>query len=181
VVTTLTAFSQTKQESIKELFGLMKIESSFDKLVIPFQGLQKDSISKVITGSLMNSIKPIFKKIMDEDMVRIYDKYYTQQEIKDLIRFYKTKTGQKFINTAPEVQNEIMSIVRAKYMGDLLKSITFCPKPITETDSLFAGQKTKNEQMMEYYRKIRDTNNYIKYATDFCNNQLMKIPLDTID
>jgi len=114
VVTTLTAFSQTKQESIKELFGLMKIESSFDKLVIPFQGLQKDSISKVITGSLMNSIKPIFKKIMDEDMVRIYDKYYTQQEIKDLIRFYKTKTGQKFINTAPEVQNEIMSIVRAK-------------------------------------------------------------------
>ena len=86
---TLTAFCQTKQESIKELFSLMKTESMFDKLVIPFQNLQNDSISKGLTSSLMNSFKPMFKKIMDEDMVVIYDKYYSHEEIKDLISFYK--------------------------------------------------------------------------------------------
>ena len=149
-VTTLTAFSQTKQESIKELFSLMKIESTFDKIVIPFQGLQKDSVSKGLTSSLMNSIKPMFKKIMDEDMVGIYDKYYTQQEIKDLIRFYKTKTGQKYINTAPEIQNEIMTIVKAKYMGEFLKSPIFKPenttirtKPRHVADSAFIAQMKK--------------------------------------
>lgn len=149
-VTSLTAFPKTKQEFIKELFSVMKTESMFDKLVIPFQGLQKDSISKGITDSLMNSIKPMFKKIMDEDMVGIYDKYYTQQEIKDLIRFYKSKTGQKYLNKAPDIQNEIMSIVKAKYMGDFLNGLHFKPenttiqtKPRHLADSAFIAQMKK--------------------------------------
>jgi len=153
VLTTLSTFSQTKQESIKELFTLMKTESMFDKLVIPFQGLQKDSISKVLTGSIMNSIKPMFKKIMNEDLVGIYDRHYTQKEIKDLIRFYKSKTGQKMITTAPDIQNELMSIVQAKYMGEFLKSPIFKPENITITtkprhlaDSAFIAQM-KNEYL----------------------------------
>jgi len=153
VLTTLSTFSQTKQESIKELFTLMNTESMFDKLVIPFQGLQKDSISKVLTGSIMNSMKPMFKKIMDEDLVGIYDRHYTQKEIKDLIRFYKSKTGQKMITTAPDIQNELMSIVQAKYMGEFLKSPIFKPENITITtkprhlaDSAFIAQM-KNEYL----------------------------------
>ena len=153
VLTILSTFSQTKQESIKELFTLMKTESMFDKLVIPFQGLQKDSISKVLTGSIMNSMKPMFKKIMDEDLVGIYDRHYTQKEIKDLIRFYKSKTGQKMITTAPDIQNELMSIVQAKYMGEFLKSPIFKPENITITtkprhlaDSAFIAQM-KNEYL----------------------------------
>jgi len=153
VLTTLSTFSQTKQESIKELFTLMNTESMFDKLVIPFQGLQKDSISKVLTGSIMNSIKPMFKKIMNEDLVGIYDRHYTQKEIKDLIRFYKSKTGQKMITTAPDIQNELMSIVQAKYMGEFLKSPIFKPENITITtkprhlaDSAFIAQM-KNEYL----------------------------------
>lgn len=152
-VSTFTVFSQTKQESIKELFSLMKTESMFDKFVIPLQGFQKNSVSKELTGSLMNSIKPMFKKIMDEDMVGIYDRHYTQSEIKDLIRFYKTKTGQKLINTAPEIQNEIMSIVQAKYMSEFMKSPIFKPenttistKPKHVADSAFIAQM-KNEYL----------------------------------
>jgi hypothetical protein len=149
-VSTLTAFSQTKQESIKELFCLMKTESMFDKLVFPFQNVQKDSVSKGLTGSLMNSIKPMFKKIMDEDMVGIYDRHYTHQEIKYLIRFYKSKTGQKLINTAPDIQNEIMNVVKTKYMSDFLKSPIFKPEKITIStkpkhvaDSAFIAQMKK--------------------------------------
>lgn len=180
-VTALTAFSQTKQESIKELFSLMKTESMFDKLMIPFQGLQKDSTSKGITGALMNSIKPMIKKIMDEDMVGIYDKYYSQDEINDLIQFYKTKTGQKVLNLTPDIQNEIMKIIQTKYLGEFMKNITTRPKVTNGIDSFFVGMKSKNEIYMEAYRQVRETDKYIKYATDFCNNQLMKIPIDTID
>jgi len=146
-VSAFAAFSQTKEESIKELFSLMKTESMFDKLVFPFQSFQKDSVSNGLNTSFMNSIKPMFKKIMEEDMVGIYDRYYTQQEIKDLIRFYKTKTGQKLINTAPEIQNEIMSIVQAKCMSEFLRSPIFKPenttistKPKHVADSAFIAQ-----------------------------------------
>ena len=125
----------------------MKTESMFDKLMIPFQNLQKDSVSKGVTGSLMNSIKPMFKKIMDEDMVGIYDRYYTEQEIKDLIRFYKTKTGQKLINSASDIQNELMNIIKTKYLGEFLKdpifkpeNITISTKPKHVADSAFIAQ-----------------------------------------
>lgn len=163
-VTTFDAFSQTKHESIKELFSLMKTESMFDKLMIPFQNLQKDSVSKGVTGSLMNSLKPMFKKIIDEDMVGIYDRYYTKKEIKDLIRFYKTKTGQKLINSAPDIQNELMSIMQAKYMSEFMKSPIFKPenttistKPKHVADSAFIAQMKKEYLDM-------DTSN-IKNAT----------------
>jgi hypothetical protein len=151
-VTAFNAFSQTKQESIKELFSLMKTESMFDKLMSPFQNLQKDSVSKGVTGSLMNSIKPMFKKIMDEDMVGIYDRYYTEQEIKDLIRFYKTKTGHKLINSAPDIQNEIMNIIKTKYLGEFLKDPIFKPENITiSTKPKHMADSTFIAQMKEEY------------------------------
>ena len=130
-VTTFTVMSQTKQESIRELFSLMKTESMLDNLAIPFQGLQKDSTSKGLNSSFMNSFKPMFKKIMDEDMVPLYDKYYSHKEINDIIRFYKSKTGQKMITTTPELQKEIMKIVQTKFMGEFMKSPIFKPENIT--------------------------------------------------
>lgn len=180
-LTFFAAFPQSKQESIKELFSLMKTESIFDKLVIPLQGLQKDSISKVFTGLFMNSIKTMYLKIMNEDMVGIYDKYYTQQEINDLIRFYKSKTGMKFVNKAPDIQNEIMSIIKTKYLNEFMNNVAVHPRLLHMEDSIFTGVKSKNELYMECYKKVRETDKYIKYATDYCNNQLMKISIDTID
>ena len=163
-VTTFDAFSQTKHESIKELFSLMKTESMFDKLMIPFQNLQKDSVSKGVTGSLMNSIKPMFKKIMDEDMVGIYDRYYTEQEIKDLIRFYKTKTGQKLINSTPDIQNELMNIIKTKYLGEFLKDPIFKPENITiSTKPKYMADSAFIAQMKKEYLDM-DTSN-IKNAT----------------
>ena len=41
--------------------------------------------------------------------------------------------------------------------------------------------KQKDEIYMEYYQRTGDTDNYLKYATNFCNNQLMKISKDSID
>jgi len=41
--------------------------------------------------------------------------------------------------------------------------------------------KSKNELYMEYYKQVGDSEKYMKYATDFCNNQLMKISKDSID
>ena len=34
---------------------------------------------------------------------------------------------------------------------------------------------------MEYYQRAGNTNKYLKYATGFCNNYLMKISKDSID
>ena len=126
----MNSYSQTKQESIKELFHVMQQDSIMDKMfnsMIPAMinqmqsQIPSDSTAKVHSNEMMNitiqTAKEITKKLMDEDMVALYDKYYSQKEIKDIIRFYKSTTGQKMITTTPELQKEIMKIVQTKYMG----------------------------------------------------------------
>lgn len=46
-------------------------------------------------------------------------------------------------------------------------------------DSIMSGLKS-NQQNMEFYKKIGDTNNYIKYVTRLCNDQIMRLSVDTI-
>lgn len=41
--------------------------------------------------------------------------------------------------------------------------------------------KQKDEIYMEYYQRTGEIDNYSKYATNFCNNYLMKITTDSID
>ena len=39
--------------------------------------------------------------------LEIYDKRFTEAEVKDLIAFYKTSTAQKFVRLAPQLTSEI--------------------------------------------------------------------------
>jgi uncharacterized protein len=44
-----------------------------------------------------------FKKITEEVSYEVMDKYYTTDELKDLIAFYKTPTGQKAVKLMPQI------------------------------------------------------------------------------
>lgn len=136
------SYSQTKQESIRELLKVMHQESIIDKMyisVIPSMMSQiksqfpaNDSIANVRSNermkSSMQNIKNITKKMLDEDMVEIYDKYFTQSEINDYIAFYKSPSGQKFILTTPDVSRDLMTIMMQKYMPEIRKSIQVKPE-----------------------------------------------------
>lgn len=49
-------------------------------------------------------------KEMIDMMVPIYSKYYTHEEVKDLIKFYNTPVGQKTIQVMPALMQESMSV-----------------------------------------------------------------------
>jgi hypothetical protein len=61
----------------------------------------------------------VTKQMVYTDMVIIYDKNFTHQEIKDFIRFYKTPSGQKMIAMEPRVQQELMQMMAKQYMPEL--------------------------------------------------------------
>ncbi len=71
-------------------------------------------------------------EVREDDMVEltytIWDKHFTHQEIRDLIRFYQTPTGQKIIRETPVIQQE----------------------------SLVAGQKWGNEIMGRIVARLRE-------------------------
>ena len=59
-------------------------------------------------------------ELKQEDMIEltadIWDKHFTDREIRDLLRFYKTSTGRKIIKETPAIQKE--SLVAGRKWGD---------------------------------------------------------------
>lgn len=47
-----------------------------------------------------------YRKYIEEGIYPLYDKFYTEQELKDLVAFYKTPTGQKVVSTMPQLYAE---------------------------------------------------------------------------
>ena len=47
-------------------------------------------------------------QLMDELMYPIMDKYYTEEDLKTLIAFYKSPTGRKVLETMPQMMTDIM-------------------------------------------------------------------------
>jgi hypothetical protein len=63
-------------------------------------------------------------EVREEDMIeltyQIWDKHFTAQEIRDLIRFYQSPTGQKIIRETPALQQE--SLAAGQKWGNQLVS-----------------------------------------------------------
>lgn len=142
-----SSHAQTKQASIKELFHLMQTDSIMEKTfasIIPSMLNQmpsaiKDSTSLAqrdkMMGGIMKIAKDICTKMINEDMVVIYDKYFSQAEVNDFIRFYKTPAGQKFIKMTPTIQGDLMNIMMQKYMPEMTKSIATTISEIATKES----------------------------------------------
>lgn len=56
------------------------------------------------------------------ELVKIYSKYYSHQDIKDLLKFYQSDLGKKLISTTPSVVQESM-VVGQNWGQSLLPTI----------------------------------------------------------
>lgn len=101
-----TISAQTKIEKIKEL---MYITNSGDMGVMMIERFIEHY------SQLMPDVPPAFweefKKEISSDglinlVVPIYDKHLTEAEIDELLRFYKTPVGSKFVQTLPAIYQE---------------------------------------------------------------------------
>ncbi len=70
----------------------------------------------------MAKSKEIALKLVNEDMVNIYDKYFTTEEIDDFIGFYKSRSGQKLLAQTPDITKDVMAIMTTKYQADFQQS-----------------------------------------------------------
>ena len=60
-------------------------------------------------------------------MLPLYDRNFTHEEIKDLVAFFSSSTGQKMLEKAPVLSAELGQIIADKYLQefeeDLLKKL----------------------------------------------------------
>lgn len=60
-----------------------------------------------------------YNEMIDEISAAVYDKHYTFDEIKDLLAFYKTPTGQKVIRTMTPLMADTMQMVSERMLTKL--------------------------------------------------------------
>jgi len=126
------SYSQTKQASIKELFHLMQKDSIIGRTLTSMMPTitkltQKgDSTLSESDRNSLNSKLQMAKELtakMQTDEMALYDKYYSLKEIQDLIAFFKTQSGRRYIELNQKIQNDLSLIVKQKYMHEIMQMV----------------------------------------------------------
>jgi len=61
-----------------------------------------------------------YQRYIQESIYPLYDKFYNEQELQDLIAFYSTPTGQKVIETMPQLLAESQIAAREKLLPQIV-------------------------------------------------------------
>lgn len=86
-------------------------------------------IAKQVIGTMMTSFKTVYTDVpedfwddfvneinpreIENMLIPIYLKYYSEKELDDIITFYKSPTGKKMIESMPGIMQESMEVGRA--------------------------------------------------------------------
>ena len=125
----------TKQQKIDELISVMNLDSMVDSMYGQVEGMMKGMSDQM---GVKPSEQAIFDKYygdmttvlktemswakMQPMMVNVYDKHFSEQEIADMLAFYKTDTGQKILEKMPVVMQESMQMSQS-LMKDAMPKI----------------------------------------------------------
>ncbi|MGM8362547.1 DUF2059 domain-containing protein [Flavobacterium sp. ARAG 55.4] len=102
------AQSTSKTEKINQLMELMGSGKMAIQMMNQMMESFKSSYSKVNDTFWEDFKKEIKAEDITNMIIPIYDKYYTENDIDQLIAFYNSPIGKKMIATMPQVMQESM-------------------------------------------------------------------------
>jgi len=125
--------SNDRIEAAKDLLKEMNLKSASEDAVDNFTTRLVEADSKF--KKIEDKIREFYNKYigwdsMKDDLAKLYAKHYTAEEIKDIIKFYKTKTGKKVLKNIGKLSYEGQMITREKLqlhideLKDILKKAT---------------------------------------------------------
>ena len=116
VAASISASKRLKIDELMELSGGKKVIGEFMKeLSDPARRSAAPMLPSEFWDRLLKEAKP---EQMIEMLVPIYDKYYTEQDLDELLVFYKTPLGKKLLDVGPKVMME--SVLAGQEWGQKL-------------------------------------------------------------
>jgi hypothetical protein len=125
------SLGQNQTDDIDLLFKLMKKDSVIDlalKKVMSTQQLlpgNNEPLSNADSLILLQKLEPI-RNLQDQLLLEekeLYKKHFTPDEIKDLIKFYQSPIGVKFMNESKLIESELFKITQEKHLREMVKVI----------------------------------------------------------
>ncbi|HSS20671.1 MAG TPA: DUF2059 domain-containing protein [Pyrinomonadaceae bacterium] len=73
-----------------------------------------------------------FNKLIADISVPLHDKYFTEAELRDLVVFYKSSTGQKVIDVMPKLLSESMEQIARTVVPQIVNAVDQLQREETE-------------------------------------------------
>jgi hypothetical protein len=152
-LTLLVAFSvnlhaKTTDEKLQELFNTMNMDATINTM---YQQMQSMMNSRVADRPMSSEQQEIYNKYqeellslmqkemgwddMQEDLMVIYKQNFTDQEISDMLAFYKSPTGQSVLQKMPVVMQEGMQVGQQMAMKAMPKIRAISDKMVKEMEA----------------------------------------------
>lgn len=115
-----------------------------DKTLSAKDKAQATEMATQAAGRAAASFKQLFLKevdlaqLIDDVTVTMYAKHFTESELRDMIVFYRSPTGQKVIKVLPELMLDTMTAVSEKLtpiLQDVMKKVIDQESAILKTET----------------------------------------------
>ena len=122
--------NQNKEErykDIKELLVATGSENMGKEIAGQIVAAYKQQYPDLTEAEWESYIKKMKTEELNEKMIPVYDKYFSNEEIRDIVKFYNSPTGKKTMKTMPMMMQEQMMISQEWGDGkaeEMTKSIT---------------------------------------------------------
>ena len=119
----ITIFSAEtpKQKKIKELFQVMDIQAATNEMS---EMILNDTDSMKLSKNQKAAMQKEMQSMMDyvlNKQAELYDRHFTEQEIDDILNFYKTPAGKKIIEETTKITKELFTDLMENYYPDMIK------------------------------------------------------------
>lgn len=118
-----SAHAESKQDKIRELIQISGASSTLDMMRGPMIQQLRVNLDQALTDLTDDHRQQLIAVIEDEFeatfpefvnmMVPIFDKTFTEQEINDVVAFYKTPSGKAFAEKQPQMMMQSMQVGQA--------------------------------------------------------------------
>lgn len=132
------AQDQPERALAEEMLNLLNVKETQEKALAMYKQIIEAQIQKLDPKSADPAVQAkaneLLGKVLDmvkeettwdkmkEEYITLYAQTYTQSELKDIIAFYKTPSGQAFIKKQPELLKRSFQL-GSKMMGGLIPKI----------------------------------------------------------
>ena len=139
------------QESVEALLAVTKTEAIMDSMYGSIEQMMRQGVQQSVQGKTLSSeqqrildaVPARFVAVMREEFnwakmkpmyVQLYRDTFEQEEIDGLVAFYRSPTGQAFVNKMPLVMQKAMAMAQSQMQ-------TLIPKMKTAIESAIAEAK----------------------------------------
>ncbi|MCW3162726.1 DUF2059 domain-containing protein [Chryseobacterium oryctis] len=117
------SFAQSSKTSkVQELIALTETDKMIATGFQQFMDYYNNKYKDLPTGFWDEFKKEATSEKIIAMYIPLYDKYYTESDIDELIKFYKTPVGKKMISSMPSLLQESMEVVN-NYTKDFNKKV----------------------------------------------------------